>query len=256
MEFLQQNTKSLLDSKLENGEFISAKDKHVLVIGGGDTGNDCIGTSLRHGAKSVTNFELLPQPPNTRAADNPWPQWSKVFRVDYGHTEVADRFGKDPREYSISTKAFKQNAEGHIIAVTTIRVEWTKDAKGAWKMAEVPGSEQEFKADLILLALGFLGPETAAVKQLGLEQDPRSNIKTATVTPKLRFETAVPGIYATGDCRRGQSLVVWAISEGRECAAQVDRYLQGKSALPVAGSMKLRDYSSIQGKAKAVAVTA
>ncbi|BGP36122.1 glutamate synthase [NADH] [Rhodotorula kratochvilovae] len=242
MEFLQQNTKALLDSNLEDGNYISAKDKH----GGGDTGNDCIGTSIRHGAKSVVNFELLPQPPSARANDNPWPQWPRVFRTDYGHSEVATHSGKDPREYSISTKEFVAGPDGRIAGVNTVRVAWEKDALGQWRMSEVPGSEEFFKADLVLLALGFLGPEDAAIKALGLVQDGRSNIKT----PAGKYSTGVEGVFAAGDCRRGQSLIVWGIREGRDVAIEVDQYLVGDSRLPAPGGIRVRSFAPAKRCAK------
>ncbi|GAA5893167.1 hypothetical protein JCM6882_003902 [Rhodosporidiobolus microsporus] len=239
MEFLTLNTKALLDSNLEDSSsYISAKGKDVIVIGGGDTGNDCIGTSMRHGAKSVTNFELLPQPPSARANDNPWPQWPKIFRVDYGHSEVTAHTGKDPREYSISTKEFVSDGNGKIKGVNTVRVQWEKDALGAWRMSEVPGSEQFFPADLIFLALGFLGPEQSAIQALGITTDARSNIKT----PAGKYTTSVEGVFAAGDARRGQSLIVWGINEGRSCAAEVDRFLVGDTRLPQAGSIKVRSF--------------
>ena len=178
MEFLQLNTKSLLDSELQNGNYINAKGKDVIVIGGGDTGNDCIGTAMRHGAKSVTNFELLPKPPASRGRDNPWPQWPRIFRTDYGHTEVAAHFGSDPREYCISTKDFVVDENGQLKGLNTVRVEWTKDSGGRWKMEEVPGSQKFFPAQLVFLALGFLGPEAELLKSVGLKQDARSNIQT------------------------------------------------------------------------------
>jgi len=204
MEFLHKNTKSLLDSQLADGSYISAKDKHVVVIGGGDTGNDCIGTSVRHGAKSVTNFELLPQPPPERARDNPWPQWPRIYRVDYGHTEVKTHMGKDPREYCVMSKEFVDNGEGKVKGINTVRVEWTKSATGGWDMKQVEGSEQHFPADLVLLSMGFLGPED---KVMGgaIEKDARKNIKT----PPGHYSTNIPGVFAAGDCRRGQSLIVW-----------------------------------------------
>jgi len=240
MEFLTKNTKSLMDSELKDGKFISAEGKDVVVIGGGDTGNDCIGTSVRHGAKSVTNLELLPTPPGTRAADNPWPQFARIFRKDYGHTEVEHHFGADPREYSISTLKFVVDENGALKGLDTIKVEWTKDDKGAWKMAQVKGSEKFIPAQLCLLALGFLGPETAAIKQLGLEQDPRSNIKANTTD----YHTGYENVFAAGDCRRGQSLVVWGINEGRRAAASIDSYLMSApSPLPVAGSIKSRSHT-------------
>ncbi|ERF77084.1 glutamate synthase [Endocarpon pusillum Z07020] len=233
MQFLHKNTKSLLDSELADGSYISAKDKHVVVIGGGDTGNDCIGTSVRHGAKSVTNFELLPQPPPERARDNPWPQWPRIYRVDYGHTEVKTHMGKDPREYCVMSEDFVGDDEGHVRGINVHRVEWTKSATGGWDMKPVEGSEQFFPADLVLLSMGFLGPED---RLLGgdIEKDKRSNIKT----PPGQFDTNVPGVFAAGDCRRGQSLIVWGINEGRQAARQVDTYLMGVgSQLPVTGGI-------------------
>jgi len=236
MEFLQMNTKSLLDSDLQNGNYINAKGKDVIVIGGGDTGNDCIGTSMRHGAKSVTNFELLPQPPVARGRDNPWPQWPRIFRTDYGHTEVAAHFGNDPREYCISTKEFVVDDEGNLKGLNTVRVEWTKDSGGRWKMEEVPGSQKFFPAQLVFLALGFLGPQVEVIKALGVKQDARSNIQT----PNKKYSTNVEGVFAAGDCRRGQSLIVWGINEGRGAAAEVDAWLSGATRLPSAGGIKTR----------------
>ncbi|ODH48996.1 hypothetical protein GX48_04929 [Paracoccidioides brasiliensis] len=234
-EFLHRNTKSLLDSELSDGQYISAKDKHVIVIGGGDTGNDCIGTSVRHGAKSVTNFELLPQPPPERARDNPWPQWPRIYRVDYGHTEVKTHMGKDPREYCVMSKEFV-GGNGVVKGINTTRVEWTKSASGGWDMKTVEGSEQFFPADLVLLSMGFLGPED---RLLGdeIEKDARKNVKT----PPGQYSTNVPGVFAAGDCRRGQSLIVWGINEGRQAAREVDSYLIGTSSqLPVTGGIVRR----------------
>ncbi|GAA5828058.1 hypothetical protein JCM11251_005714 [Rhodosporidiobolus azoricus] len=239
MDFLSLNTKALLDSNLEDStSYISARGKDVVVIGGGDTGNDCIGTSMRHGAKSVTNFELLPQPPSARSDDNPWPQWPKIFRVDYGHSEVTAHTGKDPREYSISTKEFVADKNGKLKGLNTVRVQWEKDERGAWKMGEVPGSEQFFPADLVFLALGFLGPEQSAIQALNVATDGRSNIKT----PTGKYATNVEGVFAAGDARRGQSLIVHGIAEGRKCAAEVDRFLQGETRLPFAGGIKVRSF--------------
>ncbi|MFT5482788.1 MAG: glutamate synthase (NADPH/NADH) small chain [Halieaceae bacterium] len=220
MEFLRANTKSLLDSNLADGNYISAKDKDVIVIGGGDTGTDCIGTSLRHGCKSLVNFELLPHPPEDRAPDNPWPQWPKVFRVDYGHAEAAHLFGEDPREYCLMSKGFIDNGNGQLAGIRTVEVEWT-NTDGQWKMAEVAGSEKDWKADLIMLSMGFLGPEQYVAEGLGLEVDERSNYKAAYDV----FTTNLDGVFAAGDCRRGQSLVVWGIDEGRRAAREVNRYL-------------------------------
>ncbi len=228
MEFLTLNTNSLLDSNLEDGNFISARDKDVIVIGGGDTGTDCLGTSMRHGCSSLVNFELLPRPPDSRGPDNPWPQWPRIFRVDYGHVEVAAKFGDDPREYSILSKEFIAGTDGQVRGIRTVQVEWNKDDSGRFQMAEVPGSEKKFKADLVLLAMGFLGPEDTIVGKLGLETDERSNFKADYGS----YATSIEGVFAAGDCRRGQSLVVWAINEGREAAREVDRYLVGSTSLP------------------------
>ncbi|TRM62719.1 hypothetical protein BD626DRAFT_498227 [Schizophyllum amplum] len=236
MEFLQLNTKALLDDEHQNSSYINAKGKDVIVIGGGDTGNDCIGTAMRHGAKSVTNFELLPRPPAERGRDNPWPQWPRIFRTDYGHTEVASHFGRDPREYCISTKDFVLNDEGKLAGLNTVRVEWTKDSGGRWKMEEVPGSEKFFPAQFVFLALGFLGPQNEVIKALGVKQDARSNIQTAN----KKYSTNVEGVFAAGDCRRGQSLIVWGINEGRSAAAEIDSYLEHNTRLPLAGSIKTR----------------
>ncbi|XP_011076008.1 glutamate synthase 1 [NADH], chloroplastic isoform X1 [Sesamum indicum] len=221
MEFLHANTKSLLDSKLQDGNYISAKGKKVVVIGGGDTGTDCIGTSIRHGCSSVVNLELLPEPPRTRAPGNPWPQWPRVFRVDYGHQEAATKFGRDPRSYQVLTKRFIGDENGVVKGLEVVHVNWEKDASGRFQFKEVEGSEEIIGADLVLLAMGFLGPEETLAEKLGLERDNRSNFKAEYG----RFSTNVEGVFAAGDCRRGQSLVVWAISEGRQAAAQVDKYL-------------------------------
>ncbi|KAK4273901.1 hypothetical protein QN277_017207 [Acacia crassicarpa] len=221
MEFLHANTKSLLDSNLEDGNYISAKGKKVVIIGGGDTGTDCIGTSIRHGCSSVVNLELLPQPPQTRAPGNPWPQWPRIFRVDYGHQEVATKFGKDPRCYEVLTKRFVGDENGTVKGLEVVRVRWEKDETGKFQFKEIEGSEEIIEADLLLLAMGFLGPESTIAEKLELEKDNRSNFKA----DYGRFTTSVKGVFAAGDCRRGQSLVVWAISEGRQAATQVDKYL-------------------------------
>ncbi len=225
--FLHGNTKSLLDSNLQDGQYLSAKDKDVIVIGGGDTGTDCIGTSLRHGCRSLVNFELMPQPPGTRAADNPWPQWPRIYRTDYGHEEAAATFGHDPRNYGLLTKEFLGDEHGHVKAVKSIEVQWTA-SNGKIAMSEMPGTEKIWPANLVLLAMGFLGPEDSIVKQLGLETDARTNFKADYGT----YATSVEGVFAAGDCRRGQSLVVWAINEGRGAARQCDLYLMGRTELP------------------------
>jgi len=222
MEFLLKNTKSLLDSGLEDGKYISAKDKHVIVIGGGDTGTDCIGTSLRHGCRSLVNFELFPKPPATRAADNPWPEWPKIFRVDYGHAEAKAKFGADPRQYQIMSKEFIGDGKGNVKAIRTVNVE-PEYTGGRISFKEVSGSEKEWPADLVLLAMGFLGPEDTLGEKLGLKRDARSNFEAEYG----KYATSEEGVFAAGDCRRGQSLIVWAINEGRGAASECDRYLTG-----------------------------
>jgi glutamate synthase (NADPH/NADH) small chain len=230
MEFLKANTKSLLDSKLEDKQYISAKDKNVIVIGGGDTGTDCIGTSMRHGCKSLVNFELLPQPPKERAADNPWPTWPRIYRTDYGHQEVAAKFGADPRTYCVMSKEFVGDENGRVAGIRTVQVEWNK-IDGQWKLKELIGTDKFWPADLVLLAMGFKGPEQYASELLGIETDPRSNYKAA----HGKFVTSQAKVFAAGDCRRGQSLVVWAINEGRGAARAIDEFLMGNSSLPAPG---------------------
>jgi len=207
---------------------LSAEGLDVLVIGGGDTGCDCIGTSLRQGAKSITSFEILPQPPSSRAGDNPWPQFPRTFKVDYGHEEVNVKWGGDPRKYNTMSKKFLSDANGRVSGVETVLVEWTKDGSGRWKMAEVEGSAKTYKCQMVILAMGFLGPQTEIMEKLSLDKDPRGNIKT----PGGQYNTSVPGVFAAGDCRRGQSLVVWGIMEGRQAAKEVDSFLMGSSSLP------------------------
>jgi glutamate synthase (NADPH) small chain len=209
-----------LESRWEKGNFITAAGKDVIVIGGGDTGTDCIGTSMRHRCKSVTNFELMPQPPMERAPNNPWPQWPRVFGVDYGHAEVQAIYGHDPRVYSVMTKEFVGDGNGTLTGLVTQDVEITDKGPRA-----VEGSEREWPADLVVLSMGFVSPEQYVVDELGLEVDQRNNVHAAYGD----FRTNVEGVFAGGDCRRGQSLVVWAIHEGREVAAKCHDYLQSKS---------------------------
>ncbi|KAK5661528.1 hypothetical protein OQA88_11432 [Cercophora sp. LCS_1] len=246
MEFLHKNTKSLLDSELADGAYISAKDKNVVVIGGGDTGNDCIGTSVRHGAKSVINFELLPQPPPARGRDNPWPQWPRIYRVDYGHTEVAQHMGKDPREFCIMSEEFVDDGNGKVKGINTVRVEWTKSPSGGWDMKKVEGSQQFFPADLVLLSMGFLGPEGRVLGD-EIEKDARKNVKT----PAGKYSTNIEGVFAAGDCRRGQSLIVWGINEGRQAAREVDLYLEHCTSLPVTGGIVKRTAQEVFAAASA-----
>ncbi|MCA8984634.1 MAG: glutamate synthase subunit beta [Planctomycetaceae bacterium] len=238
MEFLHANTKSLLDSNLADGQYISARDKHVIVIGGGDTGNDCLGTSLRHGCKSLINFEVVPQSPAERTSNNPWPQWPRIHRMDYGHKEAAAVFNYeqnpnktlpgDPREYAIQTIEFLGDEAGHVRAVRTIQLDWSRPSESGAPFTPIAGSEKEWPADLVFLALGFRGPEQTIAQQLQLETDARSNYQAEYG----KYSTNIPGVFAAGDCRRGQSLIVWAINEGRECARECDRYLMGKTQLP------------------------
>ncbi len=219
MEFLGKNTKSLLDSKFKNNNFISAKDKNVIVIGGGDTGNDCLGTSLRHKCKSLLNFEIMPELPKDRADNNPWPLFPRIHKVDYGHEESIEVLGKDPREYSISGKEFLRDESGKLIGIKTVMVD------SAFK--EIKGTEKTWKADLILLAMGFLGPENYINQEVDIDLDERSNFKADHNIHK----TSHPKVFAAGDCRRGQSLVVWAINEGRAAAREIDKELMGSTAL-------------------------
>ncbi len=228
MEFLLKNTKSLLDSGLEDGAFISAKGKDVIVIGGGDTGTDCVGTAMRHGCRSLVQFEILPKPPDARAADNPWPQWPKVYKLDYGQEEAAAKFGADPRVYSIGTKGFRGDAQGNLREAVTVQLRWEKGPDGRPKLAEGPGTEKPWPAQLVLLAMGFLGPEEQLLKALSVAADERSNAKAEFG----KFATSVKGVFAAGDARRGQSLIVWAIAEGRQCAREIDRFLMGATQLP------------------------
>ena len=223
MEFLTQNTKSLLDSNHADGNYISAKDKNVIVIGGGDTGTDCIGTSLRHGCKSLVNLELFPKPPDARAPGNPWPLFPRTYKIDYGHEEAAQVQGSDPRTFSVDSINFEGDSDGHVTSLKTANVEM-KDGE----FRRIEGTEKIWAADLVLLAMGFLGPEHSATDLVGIEYDERSNYKTKNKS----YHTNLEGIFAAGDCRRGQSLVVRAIAEGREAAREIDFFLTGSSELP------------------------
>ncbi|MBN2194389.1 MAG: glutamate synthase subunit beta [Polyangiaceae bacterium] len=227
MDFLTANTRSLLESSLQDGKYLDANGKRVLVIGGGDTGTDCVATSIRHGCRSLTNLELLPQPPPQRAEDNPWPTWPRILRTDYGHAEAAAKWGDDPRVFSVLSKEFIGDGSGNVAGVRTVRVDWRRGS-GRLEMVELPGTDEVFDADLVLLALGFLGPEPALAEQLGIELDPRASYQAEYG----EFATSVAGVFAAGDCRRGQSLVVWAIAEGRGAAHAIDTYLMGSSSLP------------------------
>ncbi|HEY9837673.1 MAG TPA: glutamate synthase small subunit, partial [Vampirovibrionales bacterium] len=227
MDFLTGNTKAVLD-RYKNGSFISAEGKDVVIIGGGDTGTDCVGTSVRHGCNSVVQLEILPKPPETRAANNPWPEWPKVYKLDYGQEEAAAKFGADPRVYTTTATKFEGDDKGRVKAVHTVVVEWLKDEQGRYTPKPVPGTEKVVPTQLVLLAMGFLGPEQPLLDSLGLERDARSNVKAE----HEKYTTSLPGVFAAGDCRRGQSLVVWAINEGRGVARECDRYLMGNTDLP------------------------
>ncbi|HML95296.1 MAG TPA: glutamate synthase subunit beta [Thermodesulfobacteriota bacterium] len=228
MEFLKANTKSLLDSGHRDGNYISARDKDVIVLGGGDTGTDCVATAMRHGCRSLLQFEILPQPPLRRAPDNPWPQWPRVYTLSYGQEEAMAVFGEDPRKYQVLTTKFSGDAEGNVKELHTIRIEWVTSENGRPSFREVPGTEKVWSADLVFLALGFLGPEDDLLQQLNIERDDRTNAKAEYG----KYRTNIEGVFAAGDARRGQSLIVWAINEGREAARECDRYLMGTTVLP------------------------
>jgi glutamate synthase (NADPH/NADH) small chain len=227
MDFLTANTKALLDGH-KNGSFVDATGKDVVVIGGGDTGTDCVGTSVRHGCKSLVQVEILPKPPADRAKDNPWPEWPKVYKMDYGQEEAAAKFGADPRTYLTTATKFEGDENGQVKAVHLVQIEWTKNDKGQFIPKNVPGTEKVLPAQLVLLAMGFLGPEQPLLEALGLERDARSNAKAEFE----KYTTNVPKVFACGDCRRGQSLVVWAFNEGRGAARECDKFLMGATDLP------------------------
>jgi glutamate synthase (NADPH/NADH) small chain len=225
MEFLTANMKAILD---KNSNYISAAGKDVVIIGGGDTGTDCVGTSMRHGCQALVQLEILPKPPLSRAPDNPWPEWPKIYRMDYGQEEAAAVFGDDPRVYVTTATKFEGDENGHVKAVHTVQVQWERNEKGQFIPNPVPGTEKVIPAQLVLLAMGFLGPEQPLLDALGLERDARSNVKA----DYGKYTTSIPGVFAAGDCRRGQSLVVWAFNEGRGAARECDLYLMGSTDLP------------------------
>jgi len=227
IEYLTANTKAVLALNADSSA-IHARGKDVVIIGGGDTGTDCAGSAIRQGCKSVTQIEILPKPPLERQPDNPWPEWPKVLKVDYGQEEAIAKFGADPRTYLTTVKKFVGDASGALKELVIVQVKWEKNEKGQFIPKEQPGTEKTIPAQLVLLAMGFLGPDQALLKDLALETDPRSNIKAEYG----KYATSVQGVFAAGDCRRGQSLVVWAINEGREAARECDRYLMGSTDLP------------------------
>ena len=227
MEYLTASTKALLNGGADHSP-IQARGKDVVVVGGGDTGTDCVATAMRQGCKSLTQLEIMARPPMDRAADNPWPEWPKVYKLDYGQEEAAAKFAADPRLYVTTVKRLNADGEGRVRSLSTVQVAWQKDASGRFVPADVPGSEQEIPAQLVLLAMGFTGPEQPLLEELGVRTDARSNIEAEHGV----FTTNVKGVFAAGDCRRGQSLVVWAINEGRGAARECDRYLMGATDLP------------------------
>ena len=227
MDFLTANTKAVLAGNSDSSA-LHARGKDVIVIGGGDTGTDCVRTAIRHGCRSLVQVEILPRPPADRSADNPWPEWPKVYKMDYGQEEAAAQFGADPRVYLTTVKKFGGDAGGRVKDIVTVEVTWGKNEQGQFIPKEVPGTEKVRPAQLVLLAMGFLGPEQPLLKEIGIACDARSNIKAE----HEKYATSIPGVFAAGDCRRGQSLVVWAINEGRGAARECDRYLMGQTDLP------------------------
>ncbi len=224
VDFLKATTKSLLDSDLKDGKFISAKGKNVVIIGGGDTGNDCVGTCIRHGCKSVIQLEMMPKAPDQRAENNPWPEWPKICKTDYGQEEAIALFGHDPRIYQTTVKEFVKDKKGNLKKLVTVKLESKKDpATGRFVMSEIEGSEETIPAELVLIAAGFLGSQDYVTKAFGVEVNERTNVKTAPG----EYRTNVKNVFTAGDMHRGQSLVVWAIREGREAARAVDYDLMG-----------------------------
>jgi glutamate synthase (NADPH/NADH) small chain len=228
MDYLGPNTRSLLDSGHSDEQFITADGLDVVVIGGGDTGTDCVATALRQNCRSLTQFEILPKPPLSRAPDNPWPQWPKVYKLDYGQEEALQIFGADPRTYTIMTTEFLDDDDGHVREIRTIQIAWQGNGHGRPRLEELPGTEKTWPAQLVLLSMGFLGPQQTLLDQFGVDRDARSNAWAEYGD----FHTNVEGVFAAGDARRGQSLVVWAINEGRGAAREVDRWLMGETSLP------------------------
>ena len=227
MDYLTDATQALL-GKGPKSAMIEAKGLDVVVIGGGDTGTDCVGSAMRQGCRTLTQFEIMSKPPTERAADNPWPEWPRVYKTDYGQEEAAARFGRDPRAYLTTVKRLVGDEAGRVKELVTVEVGWEIDAQGRSVPVEQPGTERRQPAQLVLLAMGFTGTEESLPLDLGIEIDERRNIRADTVS----YTTSVPGVFAAGDCRRGQSLVVWAIAEGRGAARECDRWLMGSTDLP------------------------
>ena len=227
MDYLTDATRALL-GKGPKSATIQAKGLDVVVIGGGDTGTDCVGSAMRQGCRTLTQFEILSKPPTERAEDNPWPEWPRVYKTDYGQEEAAAKFGRDPRAYLTTVKRLVGDEAGHVKELVTVEVGWEIDAQGRSVPVEQPGTERRQPTQLVLLAMGFTGPEGSLPLDLGIELDERRNIRA----DEASYTTSVPGVFAAGDCRRGQSLVVWAIAEGRGAARECDRWLMGSTDLP------------------------
>ncbi len=228
VDYLKTTTKSLLNSQFKDKRYVSAKGKNVLVIGGGDTGNDCVGTAIRQGCKNIIQLEMMPKPPACREESNPWPEWPKILKTDYGQEEAISVFGTDPRIYETTVKEFIKDKDGNVVKAKCIKLEWKKDAKtGRMNMSEIKDSEYEIPCDIVLIAAGFLGSQDYVAKAFGVELNERTNVKTDAGS----YATNVPKVFTAGDMHRGQSLVVWAIREGREAAKAVDTALMGYSNL-------------------------
>ena len=228
VDFLKSTTKSLLNSNLEDGNYISAKDKHVIVIGGGDTGNDCVGTAIRHGCASVTQLEMMPKLPEKRAENNSWPEWPRILKTDYGQEEAIAVFGHDPRVYQTTVKEFVKDESGKLVKAILVSLKAEKNPEtGRMSMVPVEGSEKEVPADLVLIAAGFLGAQAYVADAFGVELNARTNVATEAG----KYATNVEKVFTAGDMHRGQSLVVWAIHEGRDVAKEVDKYLMGYTNL-------------------------
>ncbi len=224
MDFLKAATERLLGGKAEGKDDLHAKDKHVVIIGGGDTGTDCVGTSIRQGCKSVTQLEILPMPPKHRQPNNPWPQYPKVLKTDYGQEEAIHIYGRDPRDYEMMTTDVVTDKDGRVTELRAVKVKWAMDANGRFSPVPVEGSETTYQADIVLIAMGFLGPERAMINELSLATDARGNVMAGDKT----YATSSESVFVAGDMRRGQSLVVWAIKEGCEAAKACDAWLTEK----------------------------
>lgn len=230
VDYLKANTKSLLDSHFEDKAYVETKDKNVVIIGGGDTGNDCVGTAIRHGARSVVQIEMMPKAPDRRTEQNPWPEWPKICKTDYGQEEAIALYGHDPRIYESTVKEFLKDKEGNLRAVKVVKLSWEKDpSNGRMRSKEIEGSEEVLPAEVVLIAAGFLGTQTYVTEAFGVELDGRTNVKTEAG----KYRTSRENVFTAGDMHRGQSLVVWAIREGREAARAVDESLMGYSGLTV-----------------------